>query len=524
MGSLHERNISLWVGTTPETDYPPLPGDAEADVAVLGAGIAGLNTAWLLKQAGLRVIVVEAARVASGTTGYTTAKITSLHGLIYDHLSKELGDERARIYGEANQAGIERIAANVREGKIDCDFERKDAYTYTGDKGMTSQIVAEVEAARRLGLPASFEETLDLPFPVAGAVRLTDQAQFHPRKYCLGLARLIDGDGSHVYEKTRATDVDAGSPCTVATEHGTIRADHVVVATQIPFLFRGEFWAKTYPSRSYVVAKQVDGPVPSGMYLGVGQPGLSVRTQPGEGGTYLIVGGGNHRVGEEPDTRTCYEDLEKSAKEHFGWEVVDYRWSAQDYMPADHVPYIGRLTSGSDRVYVATGFQKWGMTTSAVAGMIISDAILGRDNPWASLFDATRLDLLHSAKGLISANADVVKRFVGDRFDALSAPTVETLKPGEGGVVRAGERVVAAFRDAAGDVHAVSPVCAHLGCYVTWNTAEETWDCPCHGSRYDIDGHAIQGPTVKDLAVKPISGEAAIQPSSAEETGTSTST
>ncbi len=499
MGSLRERNVSPWIATTPETAYPPLSGEVAVDVAVIGAGITGLSVATLLKRAGVRVAVIEAGRVASGVTGYTTAKVTSLHGLVYAGLARDLGEERAGLYAEANQAAIERVAVLVHEDGIDCDFRRMAAYTYTEDPKRVVDIQAEAEAGLRLGLPASYVETTELPYPVRAAVRFGDQALFHPRKYCLALARSIPGDGSHLFEMTRATDVEDGAPCTVTTERGTVRAEHVVLATQLPFLDRGGFFAKTYPSRSYALGIRIDGPVPDGMYLSAEEPARSVRPHPIGDDMLLILGGEGHKVGQDQDTRRRYAALEAWGREHFPLRGVDYRWSAQDYMPADGVPYIGRLTAGSERIHVATGFKKWGMTTGTVAGMIISDAILGRDNPWAALFDATRLDLTHAAKTLIAENLDVAKRFVGDRLALLTAPPLDELARGEGKIVGVQGKRIAAYRDEVGVVHAVSPVCGHLGCLVTWNSAETTWDCPCHGSRYDYDGRAIQGPTVRDL-------------------------
>jgi glycine/D-amino acid oxidase-like deaminating enzyme/nitrite reductase/ring-hydroxylating ferredoxin subunit len=502
MGSLHERNPSLWVGTTPETDYPPLRGEVAVDVAVIGGGITGLTTATLLKRAGATVAVIEAGRIASGTTGSTTAKVTSLHSLIYAELVKNLGVERARIYADANQAGVAWVADFVRESGIDCDLARLPALTYTDDPARVADIEAEVDAAQQLGLPASYTETTDLPYPVLAAVRFEDQLAFHPRKYCLGMAAGIPGNGSHLFEMSRATDVEDADPCVVTTEQGVMRAGHVVLATQIPFLDRGAFFAKTSPSRSYAMAVRIDGPLPEGMYLGVGEVTRSVRPHwLGEEG-FLIVGGEGHKVGEDPDTRKRYETLEAWGRAQFPVRSIDYRWSAQDYMPADNVPYIGLMTLGSDRLLTATGFKKWGLSTGTFAGMILSDAILGRENPWASLFDATRVDLTHSAKSLITENLDVARRFVGDRVAAVQAPSVDELAAGEGGIVEISGEKAAASRDEEGVVHAVSPACAHLGCLVSWNTAEATWDCPCHGSRYDRDGRVIQGPSVRDLERK----------------------
>lgn len=518
MGSVRERNVSLWIPTTPETDYPPLAGDVTVNVAVIGAGITGLSVATLLKRAGARVAVIEAGRVASGVTGYTTAKITSLHGLVYHDLVERIGEERTRLYADANQAAIERIAAFVQEDAIDCDFQRTSAYTYTEDPKRVTAIENEAATSRKLGLPAEYTDVTSLPYPVRAAVRFDNQALFHPRKYCLALARSIPGGGSHLFEMTRATDVDDGTPCTVTTERGKIRADHVVVATQIPFLMRGQFFAKTSPSRSYALAARINGAVPEGMYLSADTPTRSVRPHPVGDEMVLILGGESHKVGQDADTRQRYAALEAWSRERFDIRTIDYRWSAQDYIPVDNVPYIGQLATGLERTYVATGFKKWGMTTGTAAGMIISDAILGRDNPWATLFDATRMDLTHSAKDFIAANLDVAKHFVGDRLATLNAPSLAELTPGEGKVVEVDGEKVAAYRDETGGLHTVSPFCAHLGCVVSWNSAETTWDCPCHGSRYDYDGHAIQGPTIKDLAPKPTSGQKAQPPARSDST------
>ena len=481
-------------------------GDVSVDVAVIGAGITGLSVATLLKRAGVRVAVIEARRVASGVTGYTTAKITSLHQLVYAELVRNLGAEQARIYAEANQAAIELVARVVHDNGIDCDFRRMAAYTYTEDPARVKDILDEVEASRRLGLPVDYTETTELPYPVRAAVRFDNQALFHPRKYCLALAGMIPGDGSHLFEMTRATDVEEGAPCTVVTERGTVRAEHVVLATQIPFLDRGGFFARTSPSRSYAMGVRIDGPVPEGMYISVEEPARSVRPHPVGDKTVLIIGGEDHKVGQDEDTRQRYAALEAWSHERFTVRSIDYRWSAQDYMPVDNVPYIGRLTPGSERVYVATGYKKWGMTTSTVAGVIIADAILGRENPWSTLFDATRVELTRSAQTFIKENANVAQRFVGDRLSLLHTPSLAELAIGEGKVVEVDGEKVAAYRDEAGVLHTVSPICAHMGCVVSWNSAETTWDCPCHGSRYDYEGRAIQGPTVKDLEPKPLAG------------------
>lgn len=499
MGSLNETNPSLWVGTSEVTRFHELHGDLTADVVVAGAGIAGLTAAALLKADGARVVVVEAGRVAAGVTGYTTAKLTVLHGLVFDDLVEAFGEESARKYADANLVGMANVAdLAVRHG-IDCDLERRPAYTYTADPAMVDKVRAEVSAAQRLGLEAEFTTDTDLPYPVEAAIRIADQAQFHPRKFCIGLARAIDGAGCAVYEATRALSVgEQGGRCTVETDHGTITADFVVEATHLPFSDRGGFFARTHPMRSYALSARLDGPVPQGMYLSVDTPSRSVRSARMDGEEVVILGGESHKVGQDPDTRERYAALEEWARSEFPVRSVDYRWSAQDYVPIDHIPFVGRLSPASERILVATGFKKWGMSNGSAAGVMLADRIAGRRNPFADFFDTNRVYPRQSLKELVKENANVVKRFVGDRL-RTETRSVADLAPGEAAVLVAGTERVAVHRDESGAVHAVSPVCTHLGCTVTWNTAEKTWDCPCHGSRFNCDGEVIQGPAVKDL-------------------------
>ncbi len=384
MSNVYEVNPSIWVSTTDESNYPPLTESGLTfDVAVIGGGITGLTTAVLLKRAGFSVALIEARRIASGATGYTTAKVTSLHGLTYANLIKEQGEEKARQYADASQAAVEQVASFVADDGIDCAFERMRALTYTEDLDRVPDIEAEVEAARTLGLPASLTTTTDLPFEVRAAVKFDNQAQFHPRRYALGLAQLIDGDGCRVFEETRALDIDAkeGVRHTVRTEHGVIHATHVVQATHLPFHDPGALFARTAPIRSYCMAVQVDGPVPQAMYLSADSPVRSLRPHRSEDIEYLLVGGEGHKVGQGDFTTTRYAKLEAWVRERFNVKSVDFRWSAQDYMPADEVPYIGKLSPNAERLYVATGFKKWGMTTGTAAGMILQDYILERPEP-----------------------------------------------------------------------------------------------------------------------------------------------
>jgi glycine/D-amino acid oxidase-like deaminating enzyme/nitrite reductase/ring-hydroxylating ferredoxin subunit len=445
--------------------------------------------------------------VCCATTGHTTAKVSAQHGLIYDTLRSRFGHDAARAYAAANVAAVDLIEALVREHAIECDWERRVAYAYTEQDRCVRQIEQEVEAAQRAGLPASYTEQTDLPWPVKAAVRFDDQAQLHPRRYCLALARLIDADGSRVFEHTRAVDVEDGSPCVVKTDRHEVRAAYVVLATHLPFLDQGAFFAKCHPEREYVLAVALEHAAPKGMYVSAEQPTRSIRQHPFDGGELLILSGDSHKTGQHGDTERHYAALEQFACERFAVRSVEYRWSTQDHMSADQVPYIGRLRRGSQRLYVATGFNKWGMTSGTIAGTVIRDQVLGRENPWLELFDPNRVTPLASAASFVKENVDVARRFFVDRITQRSAVSLDELEPGEGQVTSAGAKQIAVSRDSQGTLHAVSARCTHLGCIVHWNPAEMTWDCPCHGSRFRADGKVIEGPAVDDLASHDIAPE-----------------
>jgi glycine/D-amino acid oxidase-like deaminating enzyme/nitrite reductase/ring-hydroxylating ferredoxin subunit len=484
-----------------------MDGDHVADAVVVGAGITGLTTAFLLARSGVRVAVVEGRRICTGATGFTTGKVTSQHGLVYSKLVHRHGKERAATYAAAQQSALERIVEIVDDQQIDCDLRRADAYVYTEDPTRFGDISDEYEAARALGLPADFVDgDIGLPWKVVGALRFAGQALFHPRRYCLGLAAAIERYGGTIFEHTRALDVEDrktgnGANVAVVTARGVLRADAVVLATQTPFLDRGAFFARTQPHRSYVVAARWEDP-PDGMFISAEQPIRSVRPHTDVDGSVLMVGGGGHRTGNDEHTEQQYDALRRFARERFGLSP-DWQWSAQDFMPADGLPYMGPITSGHPHTFVATGYAKWGMTNGTVGAMIIADSILGNENEWREVFDSTRVDL-HRSLGVVgSQGLSTVKSVVGDRIATLAAHGVESLAPGTGAVVRTGRHAVAAFRHEDGTIDAVSPRCTHLGCVVHFNEAERTWDCPCHGSRFDLTGGVIDGPATDDLEPEP---------------------
>jgi glycine/D-amino acid oxidase-like deaminating enzyme/nitrite reductase/ring-hydroxylating ferredoxin subunit len=495
-------NRPLWLEPA-EPRYPALSDSLAVDVAVIGAGMTGVTTAYLLKRAGKSVALLESSAVGHGATGYTTAKLTVGHSLVYHHLIESLGEDAARAYARSNQEAIERIEAIVRANSIDCDLERASNYVYTERENSMVDVEREASAARAAGVEAELTTETDLPYPVRAAIRVDGQAQFHPWKYLAGLARTVDGEGSHVLELTRATSVLSGSVCEVETTAGVVRAAHVVVATQMPFLDRGLYFTRAHPRKSYAIAARVDNDgAPRGMYISVDQPTRSIRSTPAEGGgRMLIVGGEGHKPGDDPNTKARYEKLEAFMQERFGVAAAEYHWSTHDYMPVDRLPYIGRLRRGDERVYVATGFAKWGLTKATIAAGVISDAILGRANEWAELYDSTRLDARRSAKRFAKENAAVGLHFFRDRLQLPAGrEEVERLAPGEGTVARVGAKQYAVHRDDAGELHVLSARCTHLGCIVGWNNADRAWECPCHGSRFAADGTLVQGPATADLS------------------------
>ncbi len=504
MTSLPGKPASFWIDSTLETNYPTLINDVTVDVAIVGGGIAGITAAMLLKNAGKSVAVVEAKSIATGVSGHTTAKVTSLHQLIYADLIKEFGEDKARIYAESNQAGVEQVADLVAQEGIDCDFSRQSTYTFADSAKHLDKIEAECEAALKVGLPASFVTETSLPFAIAGAVKVDNQAQFHVRKYLLHLADKIAGEGSYVFENSRVEKIEEGTPCEVITSQGKVKAQDVIVATNLPILDQGLFFAKSYPKRSYIIGAAIDPEkAPEGMFIGVGDDYHSIRTTPYQGGKLLLIGGGGHKVGAISNTEEKYLALEAYGRSQFGIDNFDYRWSSQDMVSFDKLPYIGKLTPANKHIYVATGFSLWGMSKGTMAGMLLKDLVLGQENSWADLYEATRATPFVTKESLKN-NAEVGLNWIGDRLKALKNPSLADVGVGEGKIVLVDKEPTAVYKDEQGKIHAVSPVCTHLACIVNWNSAEKSWDCPCHGARFTCEGQVIQGPAIKNLEKKVI--------------------
>jgi glycine/D-amino acid oxidase-like deaminating enzyme/nitrite reductase/ring-hydroxylating ferredoxin subunit len=490
------RHLSYWNATAPASAFPALAGEIEADVAVVGGGIVGVTTARILKDRGLKVALVEARRVGEEVTGKSTAKITSQHNIKYTVIERKFGQECAQCYAEANEAGLGMIVALVQRHGIACDLARRPAFAYTRDERHVGEIEKEVELASLLGLPAAPTRETGLPFDVLAAMRWDDQAQFHPTKYVKGLAATLSGDGCGVFEESRVVD---WAPGRIATESGSVRARHVVMATHLPLGRIGLFYAENYPHMHPVIMGRADpARVPDGMYINVETPRHSVRGhRDGEGQDWLIFAGPSFKHGHVDEERQSFAEIERFAAEHFGVRP-DYRWTNEDYTPMDHAPFVGWSSSSPGAYLVATGFDAWGITTGTAAAILLADIVGDRENPWLDLFDARRIKPIAGGVEFVKGNAEVATHLVGGWL-ARKPHSFDDLAPGEAAILKIDGHNVAGYRDAQGALHAVSAVCTHMGCILGWNETDRSWDCPCHGSRFALDGSIVHGPAVKPL-------------------------
>lgn len=490
---------SYWLASTQTPDYPVLSEDIEVDVAIVGGGMVGITTGLLLKEAGLKVAILEADAILQGTTGHTTAKITSQHDLIYDKLKTQMGVEKAQMYASANETAIKFIANQIKNRNIDCDFEWQPNYLYTQSDQYIEQIQQEVRTASSLGIKADYLEEIPLPFPIKAAIRFNDQAQFHPRKYLLALAKEIPGDGSHIFHHTRVIDIKEGEPNIVLTKGGyKVTAPRVIVASHYPFYdMHGLYFARIYPERSYALGVTIKEKFPKGMYINAEDPARSLRSQRFEDGELIIVGGDHHKTGHGPNTIEHYHNLRVYANETFTVKDILYRWSTQDCMTLDKVPYIGQLGPTNPNIYVATGFGKWGMTSSTVSAILLRDLIVKGENPWSPVYSPQRFTPMASAVNFFKENTDVALSLISGKLTPGSYD--KEVKGNEGKVLEIDGNRVGAYRDGDGKLHLVDTTCTHMGCELDWNDAETTWDCPCHGSRFTCDGDIVEGPTTKPL-------------------------
>lgn len=488
-------DISYWLDSAPGASYLSLDGTETVDVAVIGGGIAGLCTAWDLTVAGLRVAVLDAGRVAAGVTGNTTAKLTAQHGLIYAHLADTEGPEAAHLYARSQLDAMAHVAKVVTDLGIDCELEAATAYSYRVGHEHVDDLRAEAAAAQEAGVPAAFVTETGLPFEVAGAVRVLDQAQFHPRRFLLALAAAITGHGGRIFENSRVLDVDDDEPCRVRTADGQVIAGNVVVATGYPVFDKAKLFTRLTPYRELVLAAPIPADTdPDGMYITSEDRVRSVRTAPYDDEQRLLIVTGESFTPGQGAVAERYDRLAAWAREHFGVGEFRYAWAAQDNGTPDRIPFVGKASFGDGHVHVATGFGGWGMTNGVMSGRLLSGLLTGDAPPWADLYDPHRFHLRETLP-IAKAQAKVAKHFVGDRVDPPGEDTTpETLAAGQAAVMRIDGQACAVYRDDDGSLSTVSATCTHLGCLVAFNDAERTWECPCHGSRFAPDGSVLQGP------------------------------
>ncbi|ASY50912.1 FAD-dependent oxidoreductase [Clostridium perfringens] len=474
---------SVWSESCKFRKRDALNKDIKTDVLVIGAGIAGVLTAYMLKQKGREVVLIDAAEIASGNTKNTTAKITSQHDLIYSKLIAEFGEEKARQYAKANELAIKKYKEIIEDKRIECDFEEKPAYVYSLNE--IDVLKEEVEAAKNLGIDAEFVDEANLPFKINGAVKFNNQAQFNPLKFLKGISNELI-----IYENTRALEIKENL---VVTSGGNITANNIVVATHYPIMNApGYYFMKMHQERSYVLALENTSEI-DGMYIDINKEGYSFRTY----NNLLLLGGISHRTGENEEGGS-YDKLRKVAKELYTKAKEKYYWSAQDCMTIDGIPYIGRYSSETPNIYAATGFNKWGMTSSMVSAMIISDMILEKENDFSEIFSPRRFDLSLSINNIANDLIETAKNFIAQKV-YIPSSEIEHIKNGHGGIIEYNGEKVGVYKNKEGKEFFVSTKCTHLGCQLSWNADELTWDCPCHGSRFDYKGRLIGSPATKDL-------------------------
>lgn len=511
MESESGQTTSIWMATAETPHEAALSEDTRADVVIIGAGIAGMTTAYLLAREGKSVVVLDDGPIGGGMTERTTAHLVNVLDDRYYELERLHGESGARLAAESHTAAVDRIEAIVNEEKIDCEFERLAGYLFTPpDEKAEQELEDELKAAHRAGLTETeWAERAPLKdFDTGRCLRFPRQAQFHPLKYLNGLERAIKRDGGRIYTQTHASNIEGGKDAHVETESGhVVRAGQVVVATNTPVNDRVAIHTKQAPYITYVIGARVPrGSVERALYWDTPDPYHYVRIESvgGQGVAaeqshdILIVGGEDHKTGQADDARERYERLESWARERWPMiESIEYRWSGQVMEPVDGLAFIGRNPLDSDNVFIATGDSGNGMTHGTIAGILITDLIQGRENKWAELYDPSR-KTLKALPEFAKENLNVAAQYA-DLVTPGDVDSTDEIKPGEGAIIRHGLSKVAAYRDEAGTLHQRSAVCVHLGCIVDWNSTEKTWDCPCHGSRFDALGAVLQGPANKDL-------------------------
>lgn len=495
-------NFSYWVESTKQTNFPSLAKDISTDVLIIGGGITGILTTYMLSNSNLNITIVEADKMAMGVTANTTAKITSQHGLLYDYLLNSFDFETAKGYLDSNEEAIKLVSEIIEKEKIDCDFSYQDSYVYTCQKSNVQKIVDEVSAVTSLGLKAEYVTECPLPFNIAAGIKFPNQAQFHPRKYLLNLLSVLETKNINLFENSKVIDIKhVNNMYEVYTNEYKITTKYLVMASHYPIKnFPGMYFIKMYQDSSYAIGVELSQDVFDGMYISCDFPSYSFRNAiQSNAKKLLIVGGSGHKTGDSScNIEDSYINLENYIKSIYPKAKVKYKWMTEDCVSLDKIPYIGEFSNFLPNMYVATGYKKWGMTTSHVAAKIISDKILNIENPYEKIYTATRLKPIKNSKEF----GNMLKQSAYSlAINKLTPPIISysELTNDSGGVVNYNGKKLGIYKDKDGKKFAVLPYCKHLGCELSWNNLEKTWDCPCHGSRYDYTGKIITEPTTESL-------------------------
>jgi glycine/D-amino acid oxidase-like deaminating enzyme/nitrite reductase/ring-hydroxylating ferredoxin subunit len=492
------ENPSVWVATAAPTSYPELDGDRDVDVAVVGGGVAGASLAAEIRGRGRSVLLLEANRVGMGVTGYSTVKLSSAQGPLATRIAQKAGRETALRYVSETQRAIDTIGRTIDRQDISCEFAWGDQLLFAETADERDELLAQFELFDAAGLEVRLVDEPDLPFAVAGSFSVGRQALFHPIRYVQGLVEGFVRDGGEVVEGTRALEVEEGEPCVVTTDRGVVRATDVVVATHYPIVDRGLLFSRLTATMEYAVAMEVGSVgIGVGMCYGIGATTRSVR-RAGDHDELVVIVGEPHQVGHDTDEGEHWDRLAAWGRDRLGAGDVRYRWSTQDAITFDGLPMAGSIDPAADHLWVATGFNAWGMTNATIAAETVAEALTGGSAPCQELIDPNRADIARGLGRFLTTNASVAAHWVGDRLTARPQDVSE-LAAGEAAIIRNEEGAVAVHRDEQGSLHAVSAVCTHLGCIVAWNGAERSWDCPCHGSRFEPDGAVIEPPATEAL-------------------------
>ena len=494
---------SFWLDNFKTKSYPELDKDLNVDVCIIGGGITGISCGYYLAKNNLKVCILEKDKIMEKTSGHTTAKITSGHGLIYKYLFDSYGKDCAQKYLNSNQEAILNIKEIIDKENIDCDFEFQNNYIYTTDANSVKKIKDEVQTLKKLNYDARFLDKITLPISnVKAAIEYHHQAQFNPIKYAEGLCNYITNNNGVIYEHSKVIKLKkVENEYNIYTTNNVVKAKYVIIATRYPVInFPGFHFLKMYSQASYLIAIETTSPLFKGMYINSDVPSYSFKTALHNGKRILLVGGFEHKRGAKIDLSNSYNYLIEKSKEIYPDAKVLYKWNTHDSVSLDKIPYIGDFSTFYPNVYVATGFKKWGMTTSNVAANLITDKILGKENKYEDIYDAKRLRPIKNREEFKNMLKESTHSLLFNKLD-LPAATPKDIKLGEGKIVNDNGTKVGIYKDENGKEYKIIPKCMHLGCELSWNNLDKTWDCPCHGSRYTFEGKLIYGPSKKNLKI-----------------------